>query len=37
MKTWLLLTLFLLAIPASFARAADFNDSFMAHAVFYVS
>jgi hypothetical protein len=37
MKTWLLLTLFLLAIPTSFARAAEFNDSFMAQAVFYVS
>jgi hypothetical protein len=36
MKTWLLSTLFLLAITASFARAAEFNDSFMAYAVFYV-
>lgn len=36
MKTWLLSTLFLLAITASFARAAEFDDSFMAYAVFYV-
>jgi hypothetical protein len=37
MKTWLLLTLLLLAIPSSFARAAESNASFMAYAVFYVS
>ncbi len=37
MKTLLLLTLFLLAIPTSFARAVESNDSFIAYAVFYVS
>jgi hypothetical protein len=37
MKTWWLLAPFLLAIPTSFARAAESNDSFMAYAVFYVS
>lgn len=36
-KTRLLLTLFLLAIPTSFVRSAESNGSFMAYAVFYVS